>query len=94
MDIYRDIFGNKNRRQILILLSQKRRNVNDILSFLKIKQPTLSFHLSVLRRSNLVIVDVVQKERWYSLNKTELIKVLGPVADLMNHLVEMHVRVR
>lgn len=94
MDIYRDIFGNKNRRQILVLLSQKERNVSDLLRYLQIKQPTLSFHLAVLRRSKLVSVKIVNRERWYSMNKLEIVNLLKPVEDLMNHLVEMRVRIR
>ncbi len=94
MDIYRDIFGNKNRRQILVLLSQKKRNVGDLLSYLQIKQPTLSFHLAILRRSGLVSVEILNREHWYSLNRLELVSLLKPIEDLMNHLVEMHVRIR
>src|SRR4028118_2272619 len=56
------------RRQILALLAQGERSVNDIALSLRITQPQASKHLRVLREVGLVNVRGAGQQRLYDLN--------------------------
>ena len=56
------------RRQILDLLTQGERSVNEIAESLRITQPQASKHLRVLREVDLVSVRDSGKQRLYRLN--------------------------
>lgn len=56
------------RRQIINLLAQGERSVNEIVEALGAKQPQVSKHLSVLKQVGLVKVRGVGKQRLYQLN--------------------------
>lgn len=56
-----------NRRKILTLLKNRESNVNGIVEKLDIGQSTVSTHLAILRKANLVEVSVKSKERIYKL---------------------------
>lgn len=60
------------RRQILDLLAQGERSVNDLVSQLHLRQPLVSKHLRVLRQVGLVQVREVGRQRMYGLNGPEL----------------------
>jgi DNA-binding transcriptional ArsR family regulator len=55
------------RREILNLLAQGERSVNDIVETLRLKQPQVSKHLRVLRAVGLVSVREVRQQRLYRL---------------------------
>jgi len=55
------------RRQILDLLAQGERSVNEIAALLEIKQPQVSKHLRVLRAVGLVTVRESGQQRLYRL---------------------------
>ncbi len=57
-----------NRRRILTLLKDGEMSVNDLLKNFEITQATLSNHLSVLKRANLVEFKIFGKQRIYRLN--------------------------
>ena len=61
-----------NRRKILTILKNGDLTVNQILNFLNIKQPTLSSHLAILKKSKLVVSEIKGRHRIYRLNKSEL----------------------
>ena len=65
------------RRQILTLLAQGERSVNDVAEFLHLKQPQVSKHLRVLRQVGLVSVRGAGQQRLYTLNG----KGLKPIHD-------------
>lgn len=56
------------RRQILNLLIQGERSVNDVAGSLRVKQPQASKHLRVLREVGLVSVRGSGQQRLYTLN--------------------------
>lgn len=56
------------RRQIIDLLAQGERSVNDIAAALGIRQPQASKHLRVLKQVGLVSVRGAGQQRLYSLN--------------------------
>jgi DNA-binding transcriptional ArsR family regulator len=60
------------RRQILDLLAQGERPVNDLVRVLGITQPQVSKHLRVLRAVGLVSVRGSGRQRVYRLNAEEL----------------------
>ena len=62
-----DALGNRYRRDILELLSQKHRSVQEIADRLPISRPAVSRHLSVLNRAGLVSDEQVGARRMYRL---------------------------
>jgi DNA-binding transcriptional ArsR family regulator len=64
-----------HRRQILDLLRERERSVNDLVAQLKISQPGVSKHLKVLRESGLVEVRPQGRQRWYGLRAKPLAEV-------------------
>jgi DNA-binding transcriptional ArsR family regulator len=60
------------RRQILDLLAQGERPVNDLVELLGLAQPQVSKHLRVLREVNLVHVRDEGRQRMYRLNAEPL----------------------
>jgi DNA-binding transcriptional ArsR family regulator len=64
-----------HRRQILDLLRERERSVNDLVARLKISQPGVSKHLKVLRESGLVEVRPQGRQRWYGLRAAPLAEV-------------------
>jgi DNA-binding transcriptional ArsR family regulator len=64
-----------HRRQILDLLRDGERSVNDLTARLKISQPGVSKHLRVLRQAGLVDVRPEGRVRWYGLRARPLAEV-------------------
>jgi DNA-binding transcriptional ArsR family regulator len=60
------------RRQILDLLAQGEKPVNDLVAALGLAQPLVSKHLRVLREVGLVDVRVLGQQRLYALNAERL----------------------
>jgi DNA-binding transcriptional ArsR family regulator len=64
-----------HRRQILDLLRDSERSVNDLVARLKLSQPGVSKHLKALREAGLVEVRPEGKQRWYGLRPQPLSEV-------------------
>ena len=60
------------RRQILELLRERERSVNELVQRLKLSQPGVSKHLRVLREAGLVRVRPDGRRRWYGLRAEPL----------------------
>ena len=60
------------RRQILELLRERERSVNELVERLKLSQPGVSKHLRVLREAGLVRVRPDGRRRWYGLRAEPL----------------------
>lgn len=73
MDKIFKALADTNRRKILTLLKDKELSVNDLLKNFEIGQATLSSHLSILRKAQLVDYKILGKQRIYRLNKELLI---------------------
>jgi len=69
MDKIFKAMADKNRRKIITLLRNKELSVNELLKDFDISQATLSSHLAILRKANLVAFKVLGKQRIYGLNK-------------------------
>jgi ArsR family transcriptional regulator, arsenate/arsenite/antimonite-responsive transcriptional repressor len=63
-----------NRRKILTLLKTRDMSVSELLKYFEIGQATLSSHLAILRKTNLVNVKKNERLRIYSLNKNVFTK--------------------
>ena len=64
-----------HRRQVLDLLRERERPVNDLVAHLEISQPAVSKHLRVLREAGLVDVRKDAQRRLYRLRPTPLREV-------------------
>ena len=73
------------RRQILDLLAQGERPVNDLVELLGLAQPQVSKHLRVLREVDLVRVRDEGRQRMYRLNTAPL----RPIHDWLRKYEEM-----
>lgn len=68
MDSIYKALGDKQRRKILNLLKNKDMSVSDLLGNFQITQASLSHHLDILKRANLVIDERKGQFIFYSLN--------------------------
>lgn len=68
MDSIFKALSDKNRRKILELLKQKDMSVSEILKYFSITQASLSHHLDILKRANLVTDEKKWQFVYYSLN--------------------------
>ncbi len=68
MDKIFKALADRNRRKILTLLKDKEYSVTDLLVNFDIGQATLSSHLAILKKAELVNCRVVGKQRIYRLN--------------------------
>jgi ArsR family transcriptional regulator len=70
MDKLFKALADKHRRMIVTLLKNKgEMSVNEILKYFDITQATLSSHLIVLKKANLVNFKIAGKKRIYTLNR-------------------------
>jgi ArsR family transcriptional regulator len=60
--------SDENRQKIIDLLKKKEMTVSEIKSHLKVTMPTLSHHLDILKRTDLVSSRRVGQQIYYSLN--------------------------
>ncbi|MDD5439257.1 MAG: metalloregulator ArsR/SmtB family transcription factor [Candidatus Omnitrophica bacterium] len=77
MDIkYVELFralADETRQEILEFLEEHEHNVNEICdAFGRVTQPTISHHLQILKRSNLVMKQRKGKKVYYIINKKVL----------------------
>jgi DNA-binding transcriptional ArsR family regulator len=86
-----------NRRKIISILKERDLTVNEILRFLEIGQATLSSHLAILRKAELVEFSIRGKQRIYKLKRGTLIsfvKKLNGFIDFKDVNVENEIIVR
>jgi DNA-binding transcriptional ArsR family regulator len=80
-----DVIAEPTRRQILDLLRERPRPVNELVDLLGLSQPGVSKHLRVLRQANLVRVRADAQRRWYEVDPQPLTEIelwLAPYRDL------------
>jgi DNA-binding transcriptional ArsR family regulator len=70
-----DIVTDASRRQILDLLRERERSVNELVGALSMSQPAVSKHLRVLREAGLVKVRIDAQRRWYGLDPRPLAEI-------------------
>ena len=70
-----DVIAEPTRREILDLLRERPRPVNELVAELGISQPGVSKHLRVLRDANLVRVRADAQRRWYEVDPRPLTEI-------------------
>jgi DNA-binding transcriptional ArsR family regulator len=70
-----DVLSDDSRREILDLLLERERSVNELVGSLGMSQPAVSKHLRVLREAGLVKVRIDAQKRWYGLEAKPLAEV-------------------
>jgi DNA-binding transcriptional ArsR family regulator len=70
-----DVLSDGSRRQILDLLLERERSVNELVGSLGMSQPAVSKHLRVLRDAGLVKVRIDAQKRVYGLEAKPLAEV-------------------
>ena len=86
-----DAVADPTRRQILDLLRERPRTVNELVDLLTISQPGVSKQLRVLREVGLVRVRQDAQRHWYELNPEPLVEVnnwLSPYRYLLEERYE------
>ena len=81
------VLAEPNRRQLLDLLRERERTVNELVEHLDLSQPAVSKHLKVLREAGLVEVRHDAQRRWYRLQAKPLAEVeawLAPYRSFWN----------
>ncbi len=74
--------ANEDRLLILCQLSEGSKNVGELETLLKIRQPTLSQQLTVLREEKLVKTERKGKYIFYSLKSMEAAKIMETLFEL------------
>ncbi len=69
LSTYFKILGDKNRLQIIEMISCEEMCANDVLEKLKISQATLSHHMKTLVENNIVLQRKEGKCNYYALNE-------------------------
>lgn len=77
MDSVFKALADQNRRKILDRLKQKDMSVSELLQHFHITQASLSHHLDILKRANLVIAERKGQFMYYSLNTSVFEEMLG-----------------
>jgi DNA-binding transcriptional ArsR family regulator len=68
--------GDPTRRQILEMLKKKDLTAGEIAEAFSISKPSISHHLEILRRANLVVSVKEGQFIYYSLNTTEIDEIV------------------
>ncbi|MFA5749628.1 MAG: metalloregulator ArsR/SmtB family transcription factor [Candidatus Shapirobacteria bacterium] len=92
MDKIFKALADKNRRKVLTLLKDNDLSVNQLLQNFDIGQATLSNHLSILRKVQLVDCKVLGKQRIYRLNKELLFAFAENMRKFIGKLDESFIK--
>jgi DNA-binding HxlR family transcriptional regulator len=76
--------ADENRLKIVGLLLEKERNVGELAEILGLKEPTVSHHLSKLRKAGLINLRADGNQRFYSVNTRNLKRMSDLTFDLDN----------
>ncbi|MDD3120650.1 MAG: autorepressor SdpR family transcription factor [Candidatus Gracilibacteria bacterium] len=82
MDSTFKALSDKNRRKILELLKEKDMSVGELLKHFPITQASLSHHLDILKRANLVVDEKKGQFVFYSLNLSSFEELTSIFMDL------------
>ena len=74
--------NDKTRRDILKLLKQGRMNANEIARHFNMCDATISHHLSVLLKAELIFLEKEKNYRYYSLNTSVFEDVLNFILNI------------
>lgn len=75
--------SNPKRLEIINLLRDRERSVNELVSLAKISQSNISQHLTILRQNNLVSTKRKGKNIYYKLAYPEMIKACDIIRNIL-----------
>ncbi|MCD8143971.1 MAG: metalloregulator ArsR/SmtB family transcription factor [Oscillospiraceae bacterium] len=87
-DDFFQALANPYRREIIRLLKWKNLNVNEITARLDISQPSVSRHLDILRRAELVTAERRGNQMIYRLNLSMTQEILVELTELLERKEE------
>jgi len=73
--------GQETRQQILRVLQDREMNVGELVQNLDLSQPTISYHLAILRQSNLVIPRRLGQSTFYRANQECVVECCQNILD-------------
>ena len=77
--------GDGNRRKILELLKEKDMSVSELLEHFNITQASLSHHLDILKRADLILVRREGQFMIYSINTSVFQEVASKLYEFFKH---------
>ena len=77
-----DLLGSKVRLRILKIIANEEKSVNLLSKYLRLSQPTISYHLGLLFNSGLVKQSRTAQWVRYKLNKDRLAELMGEFSRL------------
>lgn len=83
-----DALSNPYRRQIVRMLKWGNYSVNEITKALEISQPSVSRHLDVLKKANLVVAERRANQIIYSLNLSVMQEFVGKMVEFLDDMKE------
>ncbi len=84
MDKVFKALSDENRRKVLELLKKKDMSVSELLKSFSITQASLSHHLDILKRAELVVTNRKGQFIYYSLNTSVFEEVMKSILHLFN----------
>lgn len=84
MDNIFKALSDKNRRRIIELLKKKDMSVKELQQYFDITQASLSHHLDILKRSNIVLDERRGQFVFYSLNVSAVEEAISFFIDMFN----------
>ena len=78
--------GNEKRQEIILCLFSKgeEHNIGDVAVKAGIAQSTASEHLSMLKRAGILVSRKAEKEVFYKLNKSGIVKIIDEIKAQLN----------
>lgn len=73
--------ADQNRQRILALLQQGEMSVSELVGSFSVTQPTISHHLALLRRANLVLSRVEGRSVYYRTNPNCVAECCGEILN-------------
>jgi ArsR family transcriptional regulator len=71
------MIGDETRQEILRMLQKGEKSVSEIVDAFEISQPTVSHHLNLLKRFDLVTSRKEGKQVFYALNRDRVVECCG-----------------
>ena len=84
-----DALSNPYRRQIVRMLKWGNYSVNEITKALEISQPSVSRHLDVLKKANLVVAERRANQIIYSLNLSVMQEFVGKMVEFLDDMKDL-----
>ena len=92
LDEFAKALGQETRQQILRLLQREEMSVLELAQQMNLTQPTISYHLAILRRTKLVIPRRQGKQTFYRANQECVIECCQDILDQFKVFFEIQDR--